>query len=174
MSKKRKHGRTGNTATPFARKRGSSAELVIVLAVVIAAFVFWWWNSEHPRGTASVSATETRTTNPTPAMAIAKPEFQKLTGKWLRPDGGYVIEIKSVDGSGKLDAAYFNPRPIHVARAEASTDGAAIKVFIELRDVNYPGSTYTLAYDAERDQLKGIYFQAMLQKQYEVVFVRTP
>jgi hypothetical protein len=59
-----------------------------------------------------------------------------------------------------------------VARAEASRDDSAIKAFIELRDVNYPGSTYTLTYDAERDQLKGIYYQALQQQQFEVVFVR--
>ena len=71
-----------------------------------------------------------------------------------------------------MDAAYFNPKPIHVARAEASRSGAAIKVFIELRDVNYPGSTYTLTYEPGSDQLKGIYFQAVQQQSYEVVFVR--
>jgi hypothetical protein len=47
-------------------------------------------------------------------------------------------------------------------------------VFVELRDVNYPGSTYALTYDAERDQLKGIYYQAAMQQQFEVFFVRTP
>ena len=48
-----------------------------------------------------------------------------------------------------------------------------IKVFIELRDVNYPGSTYTLAYDSAADQLKGVYFQAVEQQQYEIRFERT-
>ena len=105
-------------------------------------------------------------------MAVAKPEFQKLKGKWLRPDGGYVIEIKSVTDDGAMEAAYLNPKPIHVAKAEASLDGAAMKVFIELRDVNYPGSTYTLTYDAAGDQLNGIYYQALQQQSFEVTFVR--
>jgi len=34
-------------------------------------------------------------------------------------------------------------------------------VFIELRDVNYPGSTYSLTYEPASDQLKGIYYQAV-------------
>lgn len=71
-----------------------------------------------------------------------------------------------------MDAGYFNPKPIHVAKAEASQDGVAMKVFIELRDVNYPGSTYTLTYNPENDQLSGIYFQALQQQSFEVFFTR--
>ena len=107
-------------------------------------------------------------TIPTP-----KADFQKLKGKWLRPDGGYVLDIKSVAEGGKLDASYVNPRPIHVAKAEASQVDDAVKVFIELRDVNYPGSTYDLTYDPQSDSLQGIYYQAALQQRFEVVFVRT-
>jgi hypothetical protein len=59
-----------------------------------------------------------------------------------------------------------------VAKAEASMDGATMKVFIELRDVNYPGSTYTLTYNSGNDQLSGIYYQALQQQRFEVVFVR--
>ena len=83
-----------------------------------------------------------------------------------------MLEIKTVADSGKLDATYANPRPIHVAKAEASQEDKAIKVFIELRDVNYPGSTYNLTYDPQRDSLQGIYYQAALQQQFEVVFTR--
>lgn len=117
---------------------------------------------------AAVSAT-----NPPASAAAPNPEFQKLKGKWLRPDGGYVLEIKTVEDGGELDAAYLNPKPIHVAKAEASMDGAVMKVFIELRDVNYPGSTYTLTYLPENDQLSGIYYQALQQQRFEVVFVRS-
>jgi hypothetical protein len=96
-----------------------------------------------------------------------------LSGKWLRPDGGYVLEIRSVDdASGKLEAAYLNPRPINVSKAQATRDGGSVKVFVELRDVNYPGSTYTLAYDPASDQLKGDYFQAALKQTFDVYFTR--
>ena len=100
------------------------------------------------------------TNQPAPAPAL-NPAFEKLKGRWLRPDGGYIVEIRSVESGGKMEVSYSNPRPIHVAQAQATQDGAVTKVFIELRDVNYPGSTYTLAYDPENDQLKGIYFQAV-------------
>ena len=69
-------------------------------------------------------------------------------------------------------AAYFNPRPINVSQAEAALDGNTLKVFIELRDVNNPGATYHLTYDPGSDQLRGVYFQPVLQQSFEVYFVR--
>jgi hypothetical protein len=98
--------------------------------------------------------------------------FETLKGRWLRPDGGYIFEIRAVDPSGKIDALYFNPRPINIAKAEAKRDGAKLNVFVELRAPNYPGSTYTLVYDQNQDQLRGTYFQAALRKNFDVYFVR--
>jgi hypothetical protein len=96
-----------------------------------------------------------------------------LSGRWLRPDGGYILAIRDVDARGKIDAVYLNPRPIPVARAEATRNSSTLNVFVELRAPGYPGSTYTLTYDPQRDQLAGIYFQAALQQRFDVVFVRT-
>jgi hypothetical protein len=97
-----------------------------------------------------------------------------LEGRWQRPDGGYVLEIRKVFPSGVADAAYFNPNPIRVARATATGDPSSATVFVELQDINYPGSTYTLNYDPRRDILEGIYYQAMLDQSFDVVFVRLP
>jgi hypothetical protein len=108
----------------------------------------------------------------TSAGAGTKAAFDRLKGRWVRPDGGYVIDIRNVEASGKMDAGYFNPRRINVSQAEASREGDAIKVFIELRDVNYPGATYNLAYDPEKDQLRGVYYQPALQQSFDVVFIR--
>ena len=105
-------------------------------------------------------------------MRGAGGDFDKLNGRWLRLDGGYVLEIRSVDASGKIDAAYLNPRPINIAKAEATRDGSTVKVFVELRAPNYPGSTYTLIYEPQQDQLKGTYFQAVQQQSFDVAFVR--
>ncbi len=99
-------------------------------------------------------------------------DVQSLVGRWVRTDGGYVIEIQTVRDDGTLKAAYYNPGPINVARAEARDKDRGLEVFVELRDVNYPGSTYTLVYDRAKDQLHGIYYQAVAQQNYEVVFVR--
>ena len=126
----------------------------------------------------STQAPSVISTNAAPASPAttgsSPPEagFQKLVGRWLRSDGDYMLVISGVDAAGKLTAAYLNPRPINVARAEASRDGSFTKVFVELRDVNYPGSTYTLTYEPAVDQLQGIYYQAALQQQFDVIFER--
>ena len=109
----------------------------------------------------------------TPALAQDKPDFAALKGRWVRTDGGYVIEIQSVGAGGQMQAAYFNPKPINVSQAEAKRSGAAVTVFIELRGPGYPGSTYTLIHDPKSDALKGIYHQAVLQQDFDVVFVRS-
>ncbi len=104
--------------------------------------------------------------------ASADPGFIALQGRWVRPDGGYVITIKSVEASGKLDAAYANPNLLPFAKAEASRDGTTIKVFLELRVGGYNGSTYTLTHDPATDVLKGTYFQAVAQQKFDVYFAR--
>jgi len=98
--------------------------------------------------------------------------LQRLVGRWVRPDGGYVIEIRSVDADGKLQAAYFNPRPINVSQARVTKAQEKPHIFIELRDVGYPGATYTLTYDAQNDVLVGLYFQPTAGQSFDVVFVR--
>jgi uncharacterized protein (DUF2147 family) len=111
-------------------------------------------------------------TNAATSPAAASPELAKLVGKWQRPDGGYVIDIRAVDPSGKLDAGYFNPGPINVSRAVAWREKGVTKLIVELRDVNYPGSTYTLEHNPQTDQFFGQYFQAALRQTFEVTFDR--
>jgi uncharacterized protein (DUF2147 family) len=108
----------------------------------------------------------------TTSAATVRPEFAKLAGRWQRPDGGYVIEIKGVDAAGTLDAAYFNPNPINVSRAAALYKDGTTTVFVELRAPNYPGSTYTLTYDPQSDQLYGQYYQAAMKQTFDVTFGR--
>ena len=132
--------------------------LVLLTLGVFAAMAFFISHSRH--------------TGASPPPPRLRQGFDRLQGRWQRPDGGYVLEIRSIDANGKMAAAYFNPRPINVSQAEAALDGTTIKVFIELRDVNYPGATYHLTYDAEKDQLQGVYFQPALQQKFDVFFVR--
>ena len=104
--------------------------------------------------------------------AASNLEFEKLKGKWLRPDGGYILEIRSATAEGKLEAGYFNPGPINVARAEWQRKDGNLQVFVELRDVNYPGSTYTLKFSDSEDRMTGNYFQAAQGENFAVEFVR--
>jgi hypothetical protein len=127
----------------------------------------------EPGGTGSPEASPAaHRTSAATITAAADSGLGALNGRWLRLDGGYVLEIRAVDAGGTIDAAYFNPQPIHVARAEATRDGSTLKVFVELQAPNYPGSTYSLTYDPGSKQLAGTYFQAALQQRFDVVFVK--
>jgi hypothetical protein len=165
----RREKRTGKSRAKVARQRMYAHMIMLLLTVVIIAAVAIFLFHGKQTGAQSPSPPTTRESVAGPE---AKAGFDILKGRWRRPDGGYVLEIRKIDGSGKMDAGYFNPRPINVSRAEASREGETAKVFIELRDINYPGSTYALTYDPESDHLNGTYFQAALQQSFEVIFVR--
>jgi hypothetical protein len=69
---------------------------------------------------------------------------------------------------------YFNPAKINVAAASVSYWKGLVKLFINLQDKGYPGSTYTLYYYAEKDVMVGFYYQVVMKQTYEVVFTRKP
>ncbi len=108
-----------------------------------------------------------------PAPAVARDDFQRLVGRWMRSDWDYMIWIKSVAPDGTLEAAYLNPNPIHVSRAEARHEEGKLKLLVQMSDRNYPGSYYTLAYDPGSDTLYGVYHQLVQNQQFEVAFRRT-
>jgi hypothetical protein len=99
-------------------------------------------------------------------------DVQRLEGRWVRPDGGYILELREIKKDGSLKAAYFNPRPIKVYSAKWSRKQGKINLFVELRDVNYPGSKYNLQYEPGVDRLKGTYFQAVEKQTFNIEFVR--
>ena len=101
-----------------------------------------------------------------------KSEFSKVIGRWLRPDGGYVIEITDIGEDGSLDASYFNPRSINVSQAEIVSKDGTLEIFIELRDVGYPGARYSLVYSPQDDTLQGLYYQPSVGQSFEVIFIR--
>ena len=147
---------------------------LLLAAVVIGTAAMLLRGPGRPDASPPSPATPAPPNLPSTQTASTQPGFSRLVGKWLRPDGGYVLQVRMVGSDGKMEAGYFNPSPIHVSRAEASRDGGAVKVFVELRDENYPGCTYTLRYDPEKDTLHGVYYQAALQESYDVAFVRMP
>lgn len=110
-----------------------------------------------------------------PAADEQKPTgVDVLLGEWLRPDGGYIIDVKSIDAAGKADAAYLNPKPINVESTVVAEPVKGITLKMVLRDENYPGATYDLLYDAEADQLKGTYTQPALNQTFQIEFIRKP
>jgi hypothetical protein len=121
--------------------------------------------------TASVAGFFPAQAEPLPGVPVASSTsespgaFARLPGRWVRPDGGYVINIKSVDAGGKLDASYANANPLPFYTATAKADGGALKIFFDLRAGGYD-------YDVANDQLKGTYYQAVAKQRFEVFFVR--
>lgn len=123
--------------------------------------------------TGTVAAATSTATPPAVVVTATRGNGQKLVGRWRRPDGGYVLDVRKVeDATGAMEVAYLNPNPIHVAQAKATEEGGKLNVFVELQDVNYPGATYRLTYVPPADQLIGIYYQPAVDQSFEVEFVR--
>ncbi len=99
-------------------------------------------------------------------------DINLLVGDWVRTDASYVIKISKVNVDGTLEAQYFNPKPINVGDANWEDSHGNLKIIVELSDVNYPGSTYTLSYLPDRDILAGDYYQAVQGLNFYVEFVR--
>jgi hypothetical protein len=144
----------------------------VVVAVGIVAVVAMLQGSELGSPGSPLPSLAAPGVYQAPTDASPTSAFQALHGRWLRPDGGYILDIRRVGDSGTIEAVYLNPRPIPVVRAKAIRDSSTLNVFVELRAPGYPGSTYTLTYDPKGDRLAGIYFQAALQQHFDVVFVR--
>lgn len=99
-------------------------------------------------------------------------EQSKLKGRWMRSDGDYIIEVFEVAADGTLKAGYYNPGQINVEKGEWIMQDNNLYMRIVLRDVNYPGSVYTLQYSPDNDALAGNYFQAVEGINYDVFFTR--
>ena len=95
-----------------------------------------------------------------------------LAGEWLRTDASYLIKINKVNTDRTLEAQYFNPKPINVGSATWKESYGNLEITVELQDVNYPGSKYTLSYLHDRDVLAGNYFQAVQELDFYVEFTR--
>jgi hypothetical protein len=144
----------------------------VCAALIVGAAVSCRSRGGEPAAPAP-TATAASAASAAPEPAKAPPAgFDRFVGRWTRTDGGYVLDVRSVSPQGAVDAAYLNPRPIHVARAEAFREGESLTLFVELRDANYPGSTYRLVYDPAHDALVGTYFQALQKQSFDVSFER--
>jgi len=99
-------------------------------------------------------------------------DYESLIGQWVRPDGGYVLDIRSISPAGKIEMAYLNPRPINVSKAQANTKAGKIELFIELQDEGYPGSYYTLTFDSKSKRLVGVYHHLVLNQNFDIYFIK--
>lgn len=157
--------------SPFGRS--FVAPSVLLACIALAAGL-----ASCRKGPPATSAAKTEapaTAGATKAGSAAVPEpVKKVFGKWMRSDGGYVLEIRGADLSGVLEAGYFNPKPIHVSRAIWMQGADGFQFVVELNDVGYPGATYVLSHDAKSDRLVGQYNQPAMQQSFDIDFVRQP
>jgi len=127
-----------------------------VAFILIGVTVFFLVNKESGTSTSSSKEVDKNT----------------LIGDWVRTDAQYLIRITKLNDDGTMTAQYFNPNPINVGKANWESGYGNLKAIVEMRDVNYPGSTYTLNYLPDRDILAGEYYQAVEGLTFYVEFAR--
>ena len=132
-------------------------------------FVFSCNESQEKSNATEPENTSSETVSP---QQKTIPDKNKLIGEWTRTDASYQVKITELLDDGTMKAGYFNPASINVGSAMWAFADGVLKIYIELRDENYPGSNYNLIYDAERDLLAGKYFQAVESVTYDVGFTR--
>lgn len=123
--------------------------IFLILAILVLIPIIWFFFLNKKGGDVAVS--------------------EKLTGKWLRSDGVYTLEIKSVNENGMLDVTYFNPNPVELGRTEWIIQKNVLHVLIELQGP-YEKSNYQLVYDEKKKTLYGTFYQAVAQETYKVDF----
>jgi hypothetical protein len=172
-TRKKKKRNTGRKPAPASSKRRFPVIWVVLgsvgLAIAASIFLYHFRHTDLHQATATTSE---ESSSEKVASTLKDIQFGNLIGRWRRVDGGYIIDIRRIGANGQMDAAYYNPKSIHVSRAETSLKKGAPYIFMELRDVGYPGSTYTLMYRPQQDILAGFYFQAAVKQTFEVVFAR--
>jgi hypothetical protein len=169
------HTRRGNATTPpSGRRRAPVAPIVLVTVAILVPLGVGWWRAQHADTCPLAPSPSATATRPPVSTAATAPGVQPRKGRWLRTDGGYVIDVRTVAEGGTMAVAYVNPRPIAVSKAAATQEGATTQVVLESRDVQYPGSTSTRTDDPVRDQRQGVSVQAAPQQRVAVVFVRMP
>ena len=52
--------------------------------------------------------------------------------------------FNAVDADGQIDAAYLNPRPIHVSKAQATSESGKMNVMVEFAIGSIPAATTSL------------------------------
>ena len=96
----------------------------------------------------------------------------QVTGEWLRTDGNYILNLNRFNADSTINAVYLNPRSIHIAETRWKVRDTFVYILVKFEDEGYPGSYYSLGYIPEKDILYGLYYQAALDQEFEVVFER--
>lgn len=144
-------------------------QIPLLLCAVVAIFLFSCNETQEKNKTTDLEDNSGKTVSPQQETIADK---NILVGEWTRTDAAYQIKITELLNDGTMKAGYFNPNSINVASAMWAFADGVLRIYIELRDENYPGSNYNLIYYPERDLLAGKYFQAVERVTYDVGFAR--
>ncbi|WP_281322931.1 hypothetical protein [Flavobacterium aestivum] len=101
-----------------------------------------------------------------------KADKNLIKGLWGRTEGVGEINISEVRDNGLLKATFCNPKSINIEKAVWTNSSDVLRIYILLREDNYPGSSFSLNYIAEKDLLLGVYFDALTNISYTVSFKR--
>jgi hypothetical protein len=153
----------------------NNTKFATLLLIAITALIFSC-NSPQPKNETADSTVPTEVTAPANEPVAQQPattaDKNLLAGDWTRTDAPYQIKISELLEDGSMQVGYYNPKSIHVGKANWSSADGLLKIYVELRDENYPGSNYTLIYYPDKDLLAGKYFQAVEGTTYDVGFER--
>jgi hypothetical protein len=107
-----------------------------------------------------------------PIERSKKLDKKLIKGVWGRTDGAGEINISEVLDNGLLTATFCNPKSINIEKAVWTNSSEVLRIYILFREDNYPGSSFSLNYLAEKDLLLGVYFDALTNKSQTVTFKR--
>lgn len=145
--------------------------IIVIIGVLIPAIWHFTFNNKGETDEKDRVAKVAKVDKTADTKIVKKVSADTLLGQWLRPDGNYILEISKISEDRTIVAKYFNPNPIHVARAELLM-AEGLKIQVEFADKGYEGSTYDLIYDPGQDALIGTYYQATMGQTYQIGFVR--
>lgn len=143
---------------------------IIILSFAITIAALTGCNLQQKEESIVVAPASGEAMQPATTNKIGKID---LVGEWTRTDAPYQLKITGLGDEGNLSVEYFNPKAIHIGKSGWKDTAGTIKVYIEMQDVNYPGSRYSLLFVPGKNLLTGTYFQAVEGETYEVDFIRT-
>jgi len=102
--KKKKRKSSSKPVQPPPKKRFPVIWVSVMIVLAVAAIILAAANLKSPTPDQAAKAdAKMPQTDSSPAAEKDK-GFGNLIGRWLRPDGGYIIEIRGIGADGRIEA----------------------------------------------------------------------
>lgn len=177
MSRKRSRKEPVWQQATVAGKPAASRKSLILIGIMaatvaLAIALFGLWISRQAQMGAQRSVPQPA--GAPGAMPTVAASFASLEGQWKRADNDHRLTIHHVAAGGAVEVSYQSPRPVRIARAQASAPGGVLRLFVELGDAAAAGSSYELAYNPQLDCLQGTFFNALIGQRFQIMLQRAP